>query len=251
MPLPRTSIRRRSVARAELVRPARGARPVRTARTGPAVLAALTALGLLLGGFALTGTAFAHNVLSGSDPADGASLDSAPSRVRLTFNQPVQPSFSTVIVVGPDGGQYGDGAPRVTGDTVELSVRPLGPAGRYTIGYRVISDDGHPVTGSIGFTLATAGPGAPSTPGAPAPGAPGRPGAPGAAAPGAPGAPGAPANPRVPGASADPEASPEASPPAAGPEPAPGGGMPAWPWILGAAVLVGAGATLAHRAGRS
>jgi copper resistance protein C len=35
------------------------------------------------------------------------------------------------------------------GPTVSIDVAPLGPAGRYEIGYRIISADGHPVTGSV------------------------------------------------------------------------------------------------------
>ncbi len=221
----------RPVRGVRLVSRAGGARPVRAALAGPAVLATLTVLGLLLGGIALPGAAFAHNVLSGSDPADGANLDDPPARISLTFNQPVQPSFNTVTVVGPDGAQFGDGAARVKGDTVELSVRPLGPAGRYTIGYRVISDDGHPVTGSIGFSLTRPGPGQGTPPAAATPGAP-------AAAPGT-----------GPSTAAGPSA--VAAPATAGAEPpAPDGGMPAWPWIAGAVVLAGAGAALALRAGR-
>ena len=37
-------------------------------------------------------------------------------------------------------------------------LRPLGPAGVYTIRYRVTSADGHPVSGSVSFRLTVAGP---------------------------------------------------------------------------------------------
>jgi len=41
-------------------------------------------------------------------------------------------------------------------------VNPLGPAGSYTIAYRIVSADGHPVEGSVSFTLTAAGTGSPN-----------------------------------------------------------------------------------------
>jgi methionine-rich copper-binding protein CopC len=169
---------------------------------------------LLLG----TGTAFAHDVLIGSDPADGASLPVGPNQVTLRFDLPVQETFSTITVVGPDGGHFEAGPARVDGSTVTAPVRPLGPAGPYTIGYRIVSDDGHPLSGSIRFTLTQPGPGQ-GVPAAAAAGAPQQ------AAPG-----GEPSNP---------------------PSGQNSGGAPVWPWIIGAIVLVVAGVTVALRLGRT
>jgi methionine-rich copper-binding protein CopC len=175
------------------------------------------AVGLLAGLALLLGStpALAHTKLLSSDPADGASLDSAPQRVSLTFNETMTPGFSTITVVGPDGAHYETGQVGAEGGTVSIALLPLGAAGRYEIGYRVVSADGHPVTGSVAFTLTTPGPDA--TTAAPDP----------AAAPAAPAAP----------------------PPAAAPADS-GGGMPVWPWIVGAVVLVGGGVVAALRLGR-
>jgi hypothetical protein len=54
----------------------------------------------------------------------------------------------------------------VDGNSVSTQVAPLGPAGVYTASYRIISADGHPVTGEITFTLTAAGNGTPITPAA-------------------------------------------------------------------------------------
>lgn len=164
-------------------------------------------IGLLVG----TGTAWAHNVLISSDPANGASLPAGPAKVTLKFDLPVQQSFSTVTVLGPDGLHYEGGPARVDSNSVSAPVNPLGAAGKYTVGYRIVSDDGHPVSGSINFTLTTAGTGH----GVPA-------AATGASQP------------------ADTQSSEGDS-----------GGIPAWPWILGGVVLVVAGAAFALRMGRS
>ncbi len=115
----------------------------------------LTAL-LVLVGLALLGSAglaAAHNELIGSDPSDGARVAAGPARVSLTFNLPVQRGFSTVVVTGPDGGQWQSGAPAEDGAVVSAPVRPLGPAGQYTVAYQVLSADGHRVRGAVRFTL--------------------------------------------------------------------------------------------------
>ena len=174
-------------------------------------LTLLCGLALLLG----TGVASAHTRLVGSDPADGASLDAGPARVSLEFNETMQAGFSTITVVGPDGTRFETGEVTADGAVVSIGVSPLGAAGGYEIGYRVISEDGHPVTGSIAFTLTTDGPAA--------------------AAPSAPAAP-----------SAEPSAA--AAAPVA---PVDDGGAPVWPWVVGAVVLVGGGVAAALRLGRS
>jgi hypothetical protein len=175
-----------------------------------AALVLLCGLALLIG----AGAASAHTRLLSSDPADGASLDASPARVSLEFNETMQPEFSTITVVGPDGTAYQSGAPTADGRTIGTAVSPLGAAGRYEIGYRVISEDGHPVTGSVGFTLTTPGPAA------------------------------AGATPAPPAQAGDPA-------PAAAVTPAPvDGGMPVWPWVVGAVVLVVGGVLAALRLGR-
>lgn len=117
-------------------------------------------VGLVLGGSA--GVASAHNQLIGSDPADGAQLAASPTRVVLIFDLPVQRGFSTVTVAGPDGQQWQAGPAVEEGAVVSAPLRPLGPAGRYTIAYRVVSADGHPVRGVVRFTLLRAGSAAPA-----------------------------------------------------------------------------------------
>ncbi|MEZ0076152.1 copper resistance protein CopC [Planotetraspora sp. GP83] len=101
----------------------------------------------------LTTPARAHNVLIGSDPQDGARLSAMPARVTLTFDQAVRRDFARIAVTGPDGAHYEQGDVGVSGDSVFIGVRGPGVSGEYTIGYRIVSNDGHPVTGTIGFTV--------------------------------------------------------------------------------------------------
>jgi hypothetical protein len=121
----------------------------------PIVLAGLAVFGLAT-------PALAHNVLIGSTPASGASVARGPSEVTLNFNAPVQFGANYLTVIGPDGQHWEktDNA-TVVGNSVSTSVAPLGPAGVYKVGYRIISADGHPVSGEVQFTLTTAGTGTP------------------------------------------------------------------------------------------
>lgn len=121
------------------------------------VVALVAGLALVLG----TAPAWAHSRLESSDPATGSSLAAAPKDVSLTFNEAVQPGFTVITVIGPDGNDYHSGAISEVDDTVTVGVLPLGPVGEYQVGYRVVSADGHPVSGSVAFTLTTAGPGSP------------------------------------------------------------------------------------------
>jgi methionine-rich copper-binding protein CopC len=113
--------------------------------------------------FGLGGPAFAHDVLVGSAPASGVTLTSGPGAVRFDFNAPVRQGPNTITVIGPDGTHWERTAnATVNGNSVSTPVAPLGPAGVYTAGYRIVSADGHPVTGEITFTLAKAGNGTPA-----------------------------------------------------------------------------------------
>ena len=121
-----------------------------------------------LAGFAVLGLstpAFAHNVPVGSAPSAGATLATGPTEVRFDFNAPVREGPNTITVLGPNGTHWERSAnATVDGNSVFTQVAPLGPAGVYTASYRVISADGHPVTGEITFTLTVAGNGTPVTP---------------------------------------------------------------------------------------
>ncbi|MPY79056.1 MAG: copper resistance protein CopC [Actinophytocola sp.] len=183
-------------------------------RTAPLTALARTTLATLVAVLALLGTAphaLAHNTLTGSDPKEGAKVDASPKQVTLTFDQPVQSGdVNQVVVNGPDGGQWAQGPVEVDGTEVSRSLGELGPAGEYTIGFRVLSADGHPVTREIPFTLTEAGNGTPAT------------------------------------TSSTPQASPGEAPDSQ----EPGAVVPVWVWIGGAVVLLGAGLVLALRLGK-
>jgi methionine-rich copper-binding protein CopC len=127
------------------------------------LLAVVTLAGLGL--FAMAVPASAHNSLISSNPANEASLAAGPPTIVLTFDQPVQDGegLNSVAITGPDGKEWRGGAATVDSNVVSAPVRELGPTGVYTVGYRIVSADGHPVSGKLTFTLTKAGNGTPAT----------------------------------------------------------------------------------------
>jgi methionine-rich copper-binding protein CopC len=97
----------------------------------------------------------AHNSFTGSNPKNGAQIAEAPERVTLSFLATVDPASARATVTGPDGSPAARGTVGVKGNKITVGVRP-GAAGQYTVAYRVTSPDGHPVKGTIRFTVATA-----------------------------------------------------------------------------------------------
>ncbi len=123
-------------------------------------------VGLLLAAMTLAATitaqvASAHATRVSADPADNAVLTTSPERVSATFNERLQTTFVAMTVVGPDGNVWSTGEPTVQGAVVSMGMRALGPAGSYTVNYRVTSADGHVVSGSWSFRLTVAGTGTP------------------------------------------------------------------------------------------
>jgi methionine-rich copper-binding protein CopC len=118
------------------------------------------------------GVAAAHAARIASEPAEDASLSQAPPRVSATFNEEMQAQFAAMTVVGPDGNLWSTGEPTVEGAVISVAVRPLGPAGTYTVNYRATSADGHVVSGSWSFQLTAAGTGSAGPPADAAPPAP-------------------------------------------------------------------------------
>ena len=123
-------------------------------------------VGLLLAAMALAATigaqvASAHAARVSADPADNAVLATGPERVSAIFNERLQTTFVAMTVVGPDGNLWSAGEPTVAGPVASIGMRALGPAGTYTVNYRVTSADGHVVSGSWSFRLTVASTGTP------------------------------------------------------------------------------------------
>jgi copper transport protein len=119
-----------------------------SARPGPRALAiiACTVAALLL----LPSAAGAHAVLLTTTPRWGAVLPGPPQTLTLTYDEDVVPQYARVSVVAADGPELA-GPPRVAQNVVVVTLRS-GPAGSYTVRWRMVaSDDGHVTEGAFSF----------------------------------------------------------------------------------------------------
>lgn len=132
--------------------------------------AALVAAALLAG----SSVAWAHAVLEATTPLADAVLPAPPPTVTLTFDEAVALPPSALRVFDPGGVEVDDG--RVTHppghpDQVRVGLRAGSAQGSYTVAWRVVSADTHPVSGawtfSVGHPSATSAAIPPPTTGSP------------------------------------------------------------------------------------
>lgn len=127
------------------------------------LIAGLLAAGMLGLGSLTAPTAFAHSELVSSDPADGATLDAPPETVSFTFNETLMPDFVRFVATDPSGETGELPVDSVEGPTATIDWPADAPGGEWTVNYRVVSQDGHPVEGGITFTYTGASPSASPT----------------------------------------------------------------------------------------
>ena len=119
-------------------------------RAGRLAIGLLAAI-MLLAVISAPNQAFAHAALVTADPADGMVLGQSPTQFSLTFSEPVSPLVLTLV--RPDGTPVPLTSFRLSDQTVEIdNPRALGP-GTHVLSWRVISADGHPVGGSVMFSI--------------------------------------------------------------------------------------------------
>ncbi|MBX7270065.1 copper resistance protein CopC [Micromonospora sp. Llam7] len=124
--------------------------PIRPTVAG-LLAAALTAMALLL---VPASPAAAHNTLKAATPAKDARLSAPPKQITLEFMQKLNPTFTTIALSDATQQKVATSEPAVSG--TKGTVTPEEPLanGTYTVAYRVVSADGHPVQGSYRFTVA-------------------------------------------------------------------------------------------------
>ncbi|MDJ1643504.1 copper resistance CopC/CopD family protein [Streptomyces pakalii] len=137
--------------------PYAGPSPIRRPLAAAALLATLISLvfGLLLAG---AGPASAHAALTGSDPADGAVVDTAPTEVTLSFSEAIAVGDDSIRVLDPSGKRADtETEPKdlSEGSTVRYGVALHSglPDGTYTVAWQAISADSHPISGAFTFSI--------------------------------------------------------------------------------------------------
>lgn len=102
------------------------------------------------------GPAQAHDALQSTSPARDSTVTTAPTTVALTLSEPPTDSeslnLSLITVTDSTGKTLSDGQVTVTGPTISTNVTP-GSNGPYTVLWRTVSSDGHPIEGNYSFTV--------------------------------------------------------------------------------------------------
>ncbi|HVE97869.1 MAG TPA: copper resistance protein CopC [Mycobacteriales bacterium] len=101
--------------------------------------------------------ASAHASLLETRPADGVVLSTAPTEIVLRFSEAVGTSLGTVKVLSPTGDRVDTRTitTRAADHEVVAPLRSDLAPGTYLLLWRVVSEDGHPVSGSSIFSVGT------------------------------------------------------------------------------------------------
>ncbi|MFJ2543908.1 copper resistance protein CopC [Microbacterium sp. NPDC087589] len=107
--------------------------------------------------------ASAHDQLTSSSPAEGEVLATAPPEIVMTFSGELlvldaSMTGAVVMVVDASGHDWASGEIDVQGNTVTAQLAPGMPVAGYQVRWQVVSEDGHPISGSIPFTIGDAAP---------------------------------------------------------------------------------------------
>lgn len=131
-------------------------RPLLSALLGAVILAAA-----LLGAVA---PASAHDAAESTSPASGATVPAPPEQVSITFNKNPLALGSQIQVTDAAGNSWADGGVEIVDNVAAQKLRPGAPAGLYTVAWRVVSSDSHPIEGTFTFTAATGAQGSTTAP---------------------------------------------------------------------------------------
>lgn len=122
------------------------------------VIKKITAFAIVLAMLSLlfqVNSVMAHATLVKSDPPRRASLSTPPKQIQLWFNEKIEGSYASVMVLDSNKKSITDNNPEVVSDdpkSVVLSIPEI-ESGRYTVQYRVMSVDGHVIESSFDFSV--------------------------------------------------------------------------------------------------
>jgi methionine-rich copper-binding protein CopC len=102
-----------------------------------------------------TQLALAHAHPKHEVPAVGSTVGVSTSEVAIDFDEGLEPSFSSIVVTGPDGKSVNHGKSTVAQNDekhMSASLEPLA-AGTYTVAWIAVAKDGHRTHGNYAFTV--------------------------------------------------------------------------------------------------
>jgi len=120
-----------------------------------ALAGAAVVLVAMFGGAA---AASAHDSVVGTSPANGSTVATMPDTVQVTMSEPPAAIGSVIEVLDAKGANWADGAVDVLDRVATQKLKAGAPAGDYTVKWRLVSSDSHPVENQFTFkALAASG----------------------------------------------------------------------------------------------
>jgi copper transport protein len=115
-------------------------------------------LSLFLGLFAFGGSpALAHNAFDSSSPFDGETVESPPGQWSITFTKSVPlETFSGEIINGDGVRTQLTNAVHGASDNIVVATLPTALSGAITARWKLVSSDGHVVSGRVAFSVGAA-----------------------------------------------------------------------------------------------
>jgi copper transport protein len=118
---------------------------------------ASVAIGVVLAALAAAPAAFGHATLQQSTPGNNSIVRQSPREVTLQFSEAVETAFGSIRVYNCGGTRVDSGKiVRPSSSSVSVTLDRRLPAGTYTVTWRVISADAHPVAGAFTFHVKSA-----------------------------------------------------------------------------------------------
>ncbi len=99
----------------------------------------------------MSGTAArAHAFLEHAEPRVGGTVPTAPRELVLSYNQNLEPAFSSVEVSDASGARVDLGKPTISASVMRVGLKQL-PPGTYRVHWQILSVDTHTTEGSFSF----------------------------------------------------------------------------------------------------
>ena len=126
---------------------------LRTLRRISGSVIAITVLALTF----IPGIASAHAILESSSPEPSALLTSSPKEIRLDFDEEVEDTLGDIRLYDSEQREVSIGKTvRSASDVSKVSAEvPALKTGVYAVVWRVVSADGHPISGAFPFEIGT------------------------------------------------------------------------------------------------
>jgi methionine-rich copper-binding protein CopC len=123
-------------------------------RTAGAVFAAvLLAIGAAVG---VATPVQAHDQIISTSPSEDGHVDTAPAEVSMVYTDSLIEVGAVVLVMDDTDKDWADGPVALDGPNATQALKPGMPDGIYQVRWRVVSSDGHPISGVYDFAVGTA-----------------------------------------------------------------------------------------------